>query len=85
MGFFQCRPKESRKLTLETADYRPLTPDHQPLIEGAFMFDGLFEPLHLMAIAGIVLLVSGPRKPAELGKGPRRRYPRLQSSHGGKR
>jgi len=33
------------------------------------MFDGLFQPLHLMLIAGIALLVFGPRKLPELGKG----------------
>jgi len=33
------------------------------------MFDGLFQPLHLMVIAGIALLVFGPRKLPELGKG----------------
>ena len=33
------------------------------------MFDGLFQPMHLMVIAGIALLVLGPRKLPELGKG----------------
>ena len=33
------------------------------------MFDGLFQPMHLMVIAGIALLVFGPRKLPELGKG----------------
>jgi sec-independent protein translocase protein TatA len=39
------------------------------MIEGAFMFDGLFQPMHLMVIAGIALLVFGPKKLPELGKG----------------
>jgi sec-independent protein translocase protein TatA len=33
------------------------------------MFDGLFQPMHLMVIAGIALLVFGPKKLPELGKG----------------
>jgi sec-independent protein translocase protein TatA len=33
------------------------------------MFEGLFQPLHLLVIAGIALLVFGPRKLPELGKG----------------
>jgi sec-independent protein translocase protein TatA len=33
------------------------------------MFEGLFQPLHLLIIAGIALLVFGPRKLPELGKG----------------
>ncbi len=33
------------------------------------MFEGLFQPLHLMIIAGIALLVFGPKKLPELGKG----------------
>lgn len=33
------------------------------------MFEGLFQPMHLMIIAGIALLVFGPRKLPELGKG----------------
>jgi sec-independent protein translocase protein TatA len=33
------------------------------------MFGGLFQPLHLLIIAGIALLVFGPKKLPELGKG----------------
>jgi len=33
------------------------------------MFEGLFQPMHLLLIAGIALLVFGPRKLPELGKG----------------
>lgn len=33
------------------------------------MFEGLFQPVHLMIIAGIALLVFGPKKLPELGKG----------------
>jgi sec-independent protein translocase protein TatA len=33
------------------------------------MFEGLFQPMHLLIIAGIALLVFGPRKLPELGKG----------------
>jgi len=33
------------------------------------MFEGLFQPLHLIIVFAIVLLVFGPRKLPELGKG----------------
>lgn len=33
------------------------------------MFEGLFQPMHLLMIAGIALLVFGPKKLPELGKG----------------
>ena len=33
------------------------------------MFEGLFQPMHLMVIAGIALLVFGPKKLPEFGKG----------------
>jgi sec-independent protein translocase protein TatA len=33
------------------------------------MFEGLFQPLHLLPIVGIALLCFGPRKLADLGKG----------------
>jgi sec-independent protein translocase protein TatA len=33
------------------------------------MFEGLFQPMHLMIVAGIALLVFGPKKLPELGKG----------------
>jgi len=33
------------------------------------MLEGLFQPLHLLVIFGIALLVFGPKKLPELGKG----------------
>jgi sec-independent protein translocase protein TatA len=33
------------------------------------MFEGLFQPLHLLVIFAIALFVFGPRKLPELGKG----------------
>lgn len=33
------------------------------------MFEGLFQPLHLLVILAIALFVFGPRKLPELGKG----------------
>ena len=33
------------------------------------MFEGLFQPLHMLVIFGIALLVFGPKKLPELGKG----------------
>lgn len=33
------------------------------------MFEGLFQPTHLLFIFGIALLVFGPKKLPELGKG----------------
>jgi len=33
------------------------------------MFDGLFQPMHLLIIFGIALFVFGPKKLPELGKG----------------
>jgi sec-independent protein translocase protein TatA len=38
-------------------------------IKGASMFEGLFQPMHLLVIFGIALLVFGPKKLPELGKG----------------
>ena len=35
----------------------------------AAMFDGAFQPLHLLVILAIALLVFGPKKLPELGKG----------------
>ena len=32
------------------------------------MFEGLFQPMHLLVIVGIALLVFGPKKLPELGK-----------------
>lgn len=33
------------------------------------MFEGLFQPMHLLLIAGLALLIFGPKKLPELGKG----------------
>jgi sec-independent protein translocase protein TatA len=33
------------------------------------MLEGLFQPMHLLVICGIALLVFGPKKLPELGKG----------------
>ena len=33
------------------------------------MFEGLFQPTHLLLILGVALLVLGPKKLPELGKG----------------
>lgn len=33
------------------------------------MFDGLFQPMHLLIIAGIALLIFGPKRLPELGRG----------------
>jgi sec-independent protein translocase protein TatA len=33
------------------------------------MFEGLFQPMHMLVLFGIALLVFGPRKLPELGKG----------------
>jgi sec-independent protein translocase protein TatA len=33
------------------------------------MFEGLFQPMHIILIAGLALLIFGPKKLPELGKG----------------
>ena len=33
------------------------------------MFEGLFQPMHLLVILGLAVLVFGPKKIPELGKG----------------
>jgi sec-independent protein translocase protein TatA len=33
------------------------------------MFEGLFQPMHLLVIGGLALLIFGPKKLPELGKG----------------
>ena len=33
------------------------------------MLEGLLQPMHLMVIAGLALLILGPKKLPELGKG----------------
>ena len=37
--------------------------------QGVSMFEGLFQPMHLLVIFGLALLVFGPKKLPELGKG----------------
>jgi sec-independent protein translocase protein TatA len=39
------------------------------LVKERTMFEGLFQPMHLLVIFGIALLVFGPKKLPELGKG----------------
>jgi sec-independent protein translocase protein TatA len=39
------------------------------LVKERTMFEGLFQPTHLLVIFGIALLVFGPKKLPELGKG----------------
>jgi sec-independent protein translocase protein TatA len=39
------------------------------LTQGELMLEGLFQPMHLLMIFGIALLVFGPKKLPELGKG----------------
>jgi sec-independent protein translocase protein TatA len=36
---------------------------------GELMFEGLFQPMHLLLVFGVALLVFGPKKLPELGKG----------------
>ena len=33
------------------------------------MFEGLFQPMHLLVVGAIALLIFGPKKLPELGKG----------------
>lgn len=33
------------------------------------MFEGLFQPMHMLVIVGLALLMFGPKKLPELGKG----------------
>jgi sec-independent protein translocase protein TatA len=33
------------------------------------MFEGLFQPMHMLVVFGIALLIFGPKKIPELGKG----------------
>jgi sec-independent protein translocase protein TatA len=39
------------------------------VLTGGIMFEGIFQPMHLMVIAGIALLIFGPKKLPEFGKG----------------
>jgi sec-independent protein translocase protein TatA len=40
-----------------------------PCAAGGFMFEGLLQPMHLIVILFIALLVFGPSKISQLGKG----------------
>ena len=42
---------------------------YMSFLKGAKMFEGLLQPMHLLVIFGIALLVFGPKKLPELGKG----------------
>jgi sec-independent protein translocase protein TatA len=57
---------EGRRVGVRTL--RPCLRNQFLQAEG-FMFEGLFQPMHLLVIFGIALLVFGPRKLPELGKG----------------
>jgi sec-independent protein translocase protein TatA len=39
------------------------------LFEGDAVFDGLFQPMHLLVILFVALFIFGPKKLPELGKG----------------
>ena len=43
---------------------------HPHIVYGAVMFEGILQPMHLLVIFLIALLVFGPSKLADLGKGP---------------
>jgi sec-independent protein translocase protein TatA len=47
-------------------EFAPLHSTAQPEV---FMGEGLFQPLHILLIIGIALLLFGPSKFADLGKG----------------
>jgi sec-independent protein translocase protein TatA len=40
-----------------------------PALRREIVLEGLFQPMHVIIIAGIALLVFGPKKLPELGKG----------------
>jgi sec-independent protein translocase protein TatA len=54
--------------TLEGADFQRFGWLPYGIVE-ACMFEGLFQPMHLLVIFAIALLVFGPKKLPELGKG----------------
>jgi len=45
------------------------------------MFEGLFQSMHLLVMVGIALLVFGPKKLPELGRGIGEGIQGFQSSH----
>ena len=45
------------------------------------MFEGLFQPMHLVVIVGLALLMFGPKRLPELGKGIGDGIQQLQISH----
>jgi Sec-independent protein translocase protein TatA len=45
------------------------------------MFEGLFQPMHLLVIFGIALLVFGPKKASGTRQRNRRGHPRLQGCY----
>src|SRR6266567_2648259 len=57
-----------RKLGVTAPAFLPLD-DLAIAVQGESMFEGLFQPMHLLIIFGIALLVFGPKKLPELGKG----------------
>lgn len=65
---FPVETKRESKTDSGAAEHRPLTRDHQPLIEGGFMFDGLIQPMHRMVMPGSPCPFSDQELP-ELGKG----------------
>ena len=44
------------------------------------MFEGLFQPMHLLVILIVALLIFGPKSLPAIGKGARRSDPRIQKS-----
>jgi sec-independent protein translocase protein TatA len=42
---------------------------HHHSAQEIHMFEGLFQPMHMLVVFGIALLVFGPKKLPELGKG----------------
>jgi sec-independent protein translocase protein TatA len=54
---------------LEIATRNALIPKAAIPTRRKSMFEGIFQPLHLAMIAGIALLIFGPKKLPELGKG----------------
>jgi sec-independent protein translocase protein TatA len=55
----------ARLLSAESVDRRP----HLNRFGGSPMFEGLMQPMHLLVILFIALLLFGPNKLSELGKG----------------